>query len=56
MKKGCMGPTAGLNILQKEKIFCPWQDANPDHPAHGSVTTPTELSQLLILFVVIMNV
>jgi hypothetical protein len=23
MKKGCVGPTTGLNILQKEKSFAP---------------------------------
>jgi hypothetical protein len=41
LRKGCVGPTVSLGILEKEKISRPCQDANP---AHSTVTMLTELS------------
>jgi hypothetical protein len=37
-------PTAGLDVFKERKI-CLCHELKPDHPAHGLVTKPTQLSQ-----------
>lgn len=38
---GWVGPTVGLNDLEKRKISWPLRRSNPDHPAHRPVTILT---------------
>jgi hypothetical protein len=32
---GWVGPRAGLNTMEKRKIFCPYEESNLRHPAHS---------------------
>jgi hypothetical protein len=42
-----VGPRAILGILEKSKIYWPWQNLNLHHPACSTVTIQIAVSQLL---------
>jgi hypothetical protein len=47
---GWVGPTAGLDTVEKRKISCPYRESDPGFhglPARSLVTIPTELFWLL---------
>jgi hypothetical protein len=43
----CVGSTAGLDVLKKEKPLSPTANLTPDRPARTPVTMPTTLHWLL---------
>jgi len=38
-----VGPRADLDVLEKRKTFCSYQDLNQEHPASGTVTILTKI-------------
>jgi len=42
-----MGPRTRLDAVVKGKVFCPFYESNLGHPAHGLVTTLTELLKFI---------
>jgi hypothetical protein len=43
---GWVGPRAGLDATEKNKISCPCRETNPSRPARSLVAIPTELSRM----------
>jgi len=48
-----MGPRAGVDMMAKRKHPCPCWESNPGYPACSLVTTLAELSQVLVMFVLV---
>jgi len=47
--EGCVGPRAGSDVLDKRKIFCPYQDLKPGSSSYTDHATlsPKQIKKIL---------